>query len=150
MVRVLMIAALAVATLAGAGRADRAVYLSHHGLGAGGFDVVAYFTHGSPVPGRPSHRILWKGVVWQFDTEANRERFEADPRAYAPRFGGYCTVAMSRNRLADVDPERGWLIHEGRLYLTHNAQARDLLARDPGAVLTHARANWPHALKAAQ
>ncbi|TMV13004.1 YHS domain-containing (seleno)protein [Arenibacterium halophilum] len=150
MVRVLMIAALVLSAFVGAAQADRAVYLARHGLGAGGYDVVAYVTQGAAVEGRPAHRILWKGVVWQFASQANRERFEADPRTYAPRFGGYCAVAMAHNRLAEIDPERGWLVHEGRLYLTHDAQARDALLRDPAAVLTRAQANWPHILAAGQ
>ncbi|MEC7257597.1 MAG: YHS domain-containing (seleno)protein [Pseudomonadota bacterium] len=131
--RYLMIALMALAGFASVARADRAVYLSQHGLAAGGYDVVAYFAKGAAVEGQPSHRILWKGVVWQFGSEANRERFEADPRAYAPRFGGYCAYALAQNQLAKSDPKVGWLIHKGHLYLTSSAEARAALERDPEA-----------------
>ena len=52
-----------------------------------GFDAVGFLESGRPIPGRGDISTLWKGKVWHFATEENRNRFEADPRSFAPAFG---------------------------------------------------------------
>lgn len=89
------------------------------GLALGGFDAVTYFLPEGPQPGRPELELLWSGVAWRFASAANRAAFEADPIAYAPRFGGHDAEAIGRGLIVDTVPDR-YLIRGGRLYLFRN------------------------------
>jgi YHS domain-containing protein len=88
-----------------------------------GFDPVAYFTESRPVYGSTEFVHTWRGVQWQFASAANRETFSGDPERYAPQYGGYCANAVSKNLVADVDPE-AWKIVDDKLYLQYNKAAR--------------------------
>ena len=124
---------------------DRRSFLRGSGLAIGGYDPVAYFTQGKPVKGKSAHKVMWKGAVWTFASAAHREAFEADPRRYAPQFGGYCAYAVSRGYTAKTDP-KAWKVHEGRLYLNYSTQVRTLWSRDIPGNIALARGNWPGVL----
>ncbi len=114
-----------------------------------GYDPVAYFTVGRPTPGSLAFEHLWNGATWRFAGAANRDRFEADPQAYAPAYGGYCAWAVSQNYLAPGDP-RHWRIVDGRLFLNFNARAKLLWEADPASAIAPGDANWPHVLETAE
>lgn len=131
--------------MAGPALAKAPVVCAQHGAAINGYDPVAYFTEGAARRGLSDHRVMWRGAVWFFTREANREAFERTPRAFAPRYGGYCAYAMSNGFTATGDPEL-WRIHDSRLYLVHNAQIlTKWLADIPGHV-EKADANWPSIL----
>ena len=125
--------------------ADQPMIHARSGLAIGGYDPVAYFTQGKPVKGKSAHKVMWKGAVWTFASAAHREAFEADPRRYAPQFGGYCAYAVSRGYTAKTDP-KAWKVHEGRLYLNYSTQVRTLWSRDIPGNIALARGNWPGVL----
>ena len=125
--------------------ADQPMIHARSGLAIGGYDPVAYFTQGKPVKGKSAHKVMWKGAVWTFASAAHREAFEADPRRYAPQFGGYCAYAVSRGYTAKTDP-KAWKVHEGRLYLNYSTQVRTLWWRDISGNIALARGNWPGVL----
>ncbi|MBL8767979.1 MAG: YHS domain-containing protein [Planctomycetes bacterium] len=112
------------------------------GLVIDGYDPVAYFTDGKPVPGDPDHRTTWQGGTYQFASKDHLAMFEADPQKYAPAFGGWCGYAVSIDKLSPVDP-RYWEILDGRLVLQHNERAWNLWHEDVAANLKRADANWP-------
>ncbi len=122
------------------------VFHTDNGLAIRGFDVVAYFQRGAAIPGRPEFAVLWKGAEWRFASEEHREAFEANPRAYAPRFGGYCAYAMSRGYLAGGDPT-AWAIVGEQLYLIHDSALKRMWERDIPANIALAEANWPELLR---
>lgn len=107
-----------------------------------GFDTVAYFTEGKPLKGSSEHTFEWQGAVWRFASDENRERFEADPNAYAPQYGGYCAYAVARNKTAGIDPE-AWSIVDGKLYLNYSRKIRDRWMKDTAGEIERADANWP-------
>ena len=84
-----------------------------------GYDTVAYFTDGKPVQGVPQFESVWQGARWRFANAEHRELFMSRPESYAPRFGGYCVMAMTHGETARSDPE-AWIIIDGRLYLGVN------------------------------
>lgn len=127
-------------------RAGTPLFHAESGVAIGGYDAVAYFTEGLAVPGRPDIQLEWKGTIWRFVSEANRDRFEANPRAYAPQYGGYCAYALSRGYLDRADP-RAWKIVNGKLYLVHSFEMFRIWARDIPGNLALAEANWPMLLK---
>lgn len=112
------------------------------GFAINAIDPVAYFQQSKPVEGSMNHLVSWHGAKWVFASAANREKFEADPNTYAPRFGGYCAYAASKGYLADTVPE-AWTIYEGRLYLNANLRARELWLQDIPGNIAAAEQNWP-------
>ena len=68
----------------------------HSGLAISGFDPVAFFTDGKPVPGAAGIEFTYGGAVWRFCNIGNREAFAAQPEVYMPRFGGYDPVGVAR------------------------------------------------------
>ncbi|MBN7786016.1 hypothetical protein JYP51_13880 [Ponticoccus gilvus] len=111
------------------------------GVAIDGSDPVAYFDGTGPVMGA-DHGLMWRGATWYFASHANAARFEADPKAYAPQFGGYCAYAAARGYLAPTVPE-AWTLHEGRLYLNASLRARALWLSDIEGNIARGRANWP-------
>jgi hypothetical protein len=81
-----------------------------------GYDTVGYFTQGKVIKGSQTHAFDWKGARWLFSSAANRDRFAANPQAFAPQYGGYCSNQMSLGNLSDIDPDV-WRMIDGKLYL---------------------------------
>jgi YHS domain-containing protein len=59
------------------------------GLALRGYDPVAYFTQGEPVPGSRVFVSQWNGATWRFSSQEHLKLFSKDPEKYAPRYGGY-------------------------------------------------------------
>ncbi len=107
-----------------------------------GYDPVAYFTSGKPTIGSPAIDATWQGVKWHFATQENRAAFIAAPKKYMPQFGGYCSFAVSRGTVADIDPDQ-WAIVGGKLYLNNNAFAQSLWDKDRRGNIAAGEINWP-------
>jgi YHS domain-containing protein len=122
-----------------------AVYSASDGLAAGGYDVTAYFTDGKAVRGSARHELMLQGVTWRFASAESKARFQANPAAYAPQFGGYCAWAVSQGYLASGDPEQ-WKVVDGKLYLNFNERAKELWEADQAAAIERGIANWPTVL----
>ncbi|WP_181905141.1 YHS domain-containing (seleno)protein [Aestuariispira insulae] len=89
-----------------------------------GYDSTAYFSQGKAQSGDERISFEWKGAVWLFAREADRNLFAANPEAFAPQYGGYCSNQMSLGRLSDTDPHV-WLIQDGKLYLFGHEAGRN-------------------------
>ena len=81
-----------------------------------GFDPVAYFTDGRPTPGLPDIEYQWDEHTYRFASAKHRDLFKADPVHYAPQFGNFCAMALTRGELDEANPEN-WLISDGKLYV---------------------------------
>ena len=81
-----------------------------------GYDPVAYFTVGKPVPGVPEFDYEWDDQRYRFSSAHHRDLFKADPVRYAPQFETFCAVAVAKAELVEGDP-RYWLIRDDKLYL---------------------------------
>ncbi|MEX0351493.1 MAG: YHS domain-containing (seleno)protein [Paracoccaceae bacterium] len=140
-----ILAGLGALALAPAARAASPMIYSQGGAAIAGFDTVSYFVDGGPVPGQPDNALMWKGAVWHFASDENREAFEANPRAFAPQFGGYCAYAVSQGQLSTIDPNI-WHVIDDKLYLIHSNNIERIWMRDPMANIELAEANWPEVL----
>ena len=140
-------AGIALATLANPAHAVKQTGAEYNtlfaGLGAKGYDVVAYFTDGKPVAGSDHQTAEYGGVKWQFASREHRDLFVADPAKYAPQYGGFCSWGVSQGKLFDVDPVNGWKVVDGKLYLNFNADINATFARDAGGFIAKAERNWP-------
>lgn len=116
------------------------------GVGAGGYDVVAYQTEQMAVAGDEAITAEHESITYRFASEENRERFAADPQRYLPRYGGYCAWAVSQGYTAHGDPE-AWTVVDGSLYLNYSKGVRSQWQRDAAGNIAKGDANWPGVLE---
>ncbi|SHG85889.1 YHS domain-containing (seleno)protein [Flagellimonas flava] len=115
------------------------------GYAAHGYDVVAYFD-GSATLGNKDIGTTFQGIDYKFSTKENLERFNTDPAAYVPQYGGYCAYAIAvSGKKVNVNPET-YEIRDGKLYLFYNAgktNTLDLwLKESPETLQLTADKNW--------
>jgi YHS domain-containing protein len=111
------------------------------GLALRGFDAVAYFAVDSAVKGDPKFEYAWNGAKWLFSSEENMKKFQENPEAYAPQFGGYCSFAVSEGYTADGDPE-AWKIADGKLFLNYNKQVKEKWEQNQAERIEKGKSNW--------
>jgi hypothetical protein len=102
-------AASAMATRPGSAAAEESLAIK-------GYDPVAYFTDGKPTQGLPEIDYEWDEHRYRFASIGHRELFKADPVRYAPQFGNFCAMALSKGEIVVANPEN-WLISDGKLYV---------------------------------
>ncbi|NOD46755.1 MULTISPECIES: YHS domain-containing (seleno)protein [unclassified Ruegeria] len=98
-------------------------------LAAHGVDLVALVNDGNPVEGFATHSATYDGASYYFTTAANREAFEANPAAFLPQHGGFCSFGVSVGKKFDGDPDQ-YLVADGKLYLFLNAETRAAFLKD--------------------
>ncbi|KMO33992.1 hypothetical protein ACQVP2_10285 [Methylobacterium aquaticum] len=109
------------------------------GLALRGFDAVSYRLGSVPRPGFEAHEFTWSGLVWRFESAANRGAFARSPDAYAPRLGGFDPEGVAAGRLVEADPLVAAMSDE-RVYLFRDAERR---ARADTTLIDTAEARWP-------
>lgn len=110
-------------------------------IAIGGYDTVAYFTEDKAVPGRARFHHFWNGAVWFFSSEENRDKFAADPTAFAPQYDGYCAWAASQNYKRPGDPQV-WQIEDGKLYVKVHEGAQEKWRADVPTHIAQGDENW--------
>jgi hypothetical protein len=75
--------------VAAGGITERIVVDRHTGLAIDGYDPVAFYTDGRPLPGSLDFELQYGGAVWRFCNFGNRAAFAERPDVYMPKFGGY-------------------------------------------------------------
>lgn len=111
------------------------------GVALRGFDAVAYFAVDNAVKGDGKYEYVWNGAKWLFSSEENMKKFQANPEAYAPQFGGYCSFAVSEGYTADGDPE-AWKVVDGKLYLNYNKEVKAKWEQNQSERIQKGSANW--------
>jgi len=134
---------LLVIPLAIAGKA--AVFSTDEGA-IRGYDPVAYFTVGAATPGSDQFSASWQGATYRFASADNLARFEDDPAAYAPQYGGYCAYAVSQGAIASTVPQ-AWTIVDGKLYLNYSLSVKQRWSKDIPGNIKAADSNWPTVLE---
>lgn len=143
LVKLIKSAIVASAVLVGsfAYAADVGVNASENDLAIHGYDPVSYFTKGRPTKGSSKYTATYKGAIFQFASESNRDSFKKDPEQYAPQFGGFCAMGVALNRKLDVDPT-AWHIEDNKLYLNLNKDVQKKWMEDVPGNLDTAFRNW--------
>jgi len=128
---------------------DRRINKDESKLAILGYDTVAYFTQSRPVKGSDKFKHVWQDAIWQFSKAEHRDKFIEDPEQYAPRFGGFCVMAMARGqgKLYKVEPEE-YRIVDGKLFLNYSKKYSDQFDEDPKGAVAKAEANWQRLGKA--
>src|SRR3954468_16896663 len=92
----LMVLVSAAAIFAGGCASNRVISDGpHHNLMLKGYDPVAYFTDGKPIPGKVDIAVQHDGVDYRFASEEHRKMFLADPQHYVPKYGGFCSQGIA-------------------------------------------------------
>ncbi len=142
--------AAALALFGAAARASltaRIVVNWHTGLAIDGYDPVAFFTDGAPLPGTSAFELRYAGVVWRFRNSGNRAAFAERPDVYMPRYGGYDPVAVARG-VAVAGAPNVWVIVGQRLFLFHDPADREKFLGDPVHTIATADRKWPQVERA--
>ena len=146
--------AFAVAVVGGAlsgleGRADAVktkFYEYGNGLGADGYDIVAYFAESRAVRGSEEFTAEFGGQIWRFTSVGggleNRDLFIADPAGHLPQYGGHCAYGVSSGYLVRGDPE-AWTIWENKLYFNYSKRIRSAWLASVEDLIIRSSASWP-------
>lgn len=110
-------------------------------LGLHGFDPVAMFASEAPRLGVAAHTARHEGVDYYFANAETKARFEADPEAYLPRYGGYCAFGVALGKKLDGDVRYADIV-DGELFLFVNEAVFEKYLEDKLNVLTQAKAKW--------
>ena len=142
--------ALAAAVVGGAlsGLEDRAdsaktkFYEYRNSLGAGGYDIVAYFTENRAALGSEEFEAEFGGETWRFVSAENRDLFLSDPASRLPQYGGHCAYGVAGGYLVRGDPE-AWTIWEDQLYFNYNKRIRSAWLSSVDDYISRAIRSWP-------
>ncbi|WP_299763964.1 YHS domain-containing (seleno)protein [uncultured Dokdonia sp.] len=101
-------------------QAQQTDYYLKKGYVAEGYDVTEYFNN-KAVEGDKKFTTEHDGVKFKFVSQANLDKFKANPDKYTPQYGGYCAYAVAdKGKKVSVDPKT-FEIRDGKLYLFYNS-----------------------------
>lgn len=129
-------------SLSGSAMAIDPVYTGYFNDNAiSGYDAVAYFTEGKPVAGTSEFTFDYMHATWKFSSQEHLDLFKADPKAYAPQYGGYCAYAIANGDTASAEPDL-WTIVEGKLYLNYSRKINARWREDIPGYIEKADSEW--------
>ena len=119
------------------------------GVMMNGYDAVSYFI-GKPIKGKSNFQFKYKSSTYLFSSQANLDKFKAEPAKYEPSYGGWCAYAMgAKGEKVEVDPETFKIIN-GKLYLFYNSFFNNTLTdwnEDEVNLKKKADINWNNTIK---
>ena len=106
-----------------------------------GYDPTAYFTQHKPVKGVKDFSLDWNGAKWYFTSQNALELFKANPKKYAPQYGGFCANGLSDGHKIEANPEN-WRIIDGKLYLYFSDYGRQQWSGGIKQLIENANETW--------
>ncbi len=125
-------------------------FVDQTGYAVSGYDVVAYFdleqapvgqSQPAAVPGDKDITASYNGATFAFSSEANKERFLANPEAYVPQYDGHCAYGVSKGGKVPGNPNL-WRIVDDKLYLNITENVVGFWEEDIPGNLDLAENNW--------
>lgn len=116
--------------------------LTGNPLGLHGVDPVSMFRSEAPLIGDAVYTSEYEGVDYYFASEDARRRFDADPTAYLPQFGGFCAFGVYKGKKLDGDVRFADIV-DGKLYLFVNAAIFEQYLANSDEVIRIAHETWP-------
>jgi YHS domain-containing protein len=114
-------------------KADTLKYcLTPQTVGIGAYDPISYFEQSAPLKGKKEIFSTYDGVTYWFVNSSNKKKFDANPSAYLPQFGGWCSMTLAMGR-ATVPKYDNFLVSNGKLYLferTLSVNGKELWIKD--------------------
>ncbi len=121
--------------------ADSVIFDTSKDIAINGFDTVAYYQQNQPTIGDPKFQVDWAGSKWFFSSRENRDLFAKAPTNYAPQYGGYDPLGVSKGYTNPTNPEIFSLI-AGQLYLHYSPEYKDHWENDRAPNMILANSNW--------
>lgn len=121
--------------------ADSIIFDTSKQIAINGYDTVAYYQQKTPEIGDPQFQVEWAGSTWFFSNKENRDLFVTAPTNYAPQYGGYDPLGVSKGYTNPTDPEI-YTLKAGQLYLHYSSEYRDHWENNRATNLVLANSNW--------
>lgn len=118
----------------------------HANLMLKGYDPVAYFTVGRPVPGKVDIAVSHDGLDYRFTSEEHRKMFLANPEQYVPKYGGFCSQGIAYAVMFGGEAEKFQII-DNRLFIFGDQGAIDAWNSSPKKHLEYAEHYWNSEMK---
>lgn len=115
-------------------------------LGLLGFDPVAFFADEGAVMGSEAHEFLYRGLVWRFVHDGNRQAFAESPERFLPAYGGFDALRASEGIVAAADP-RIYILLGQRLFFFSTPASRYAFLLEADRFISRADARWPQMLR---
>ncbi len=93
-------------------------------------------------PATPPSPRSYNGAIFAFASAANRDRFAADPAAFAPQYDGHCAYGVAKGGKVPGNPDL-WRIVDGKLYLNITQNVVGFWEEDIPSNISLAEGNWP-------
>ena len=120
--------------------------VSEKGAAFQGYDVVAAHQQRTLVGGLSNFGCRYNGANYYFNNQQNLNQFFTNPQRYAPQFGGFCAMSMSKG-MVEVADVNTMSIVDGRLVVQRNQKAVEMWSQNPEMTLYQADQNWPAVLE---
>lgn len=88
-----------------------------------GHDPLSVYT-GTATIGDENISSIYKNAIYQFRSFENKTIFDETPEKYAPKYGGYCSIAISEGSLVEANPH-SVLIQNGDLHVFYKDEEED-------------------------
>ncbi len=125
-------------------------YVDKNGFAVSGYDVVSYFDlpmskvgqpQQSPLSGSAAITADHNGASFAFASEANRDKFLANPAAFVPQYDGHCAYGVAQGGKVPGNPTL-WRIVDGKLYLNITKNVVGFWEADIPGNLNKSEKNW--------
>ncbi len=88
-----------------------------------GHDPISVYA-GIATMGKENITAVYETAIYQFNSFENKKVFEETPEKYAPKYGGYCSIAISEGSLVEANPHSA-LIQDGVLHVFYKDANQD-------------------------
>ena len=106
-----------------------------------GADVVAYFTEGKYVAGKPEISSTYENMTLRFASAEHKALFDKEPGKYLPQYGGYCANGIAYGIPWGGDADT-WKIIDGKLYIFGGLASKQGFELDEKTNLALAEKYW--------
>ena len=80
-----------------------------------GHDPVSVY-NGTATMGNGSITSVYEDAIYQFKSSDTKMVFDKTPEKYVPKYGGYCSIAVSEGSLVQANPHSA-LVQDGALHV---------------------------------
>lgn len=88
-----------------------------------GYDPLSV-NAGIAIMGDENITSTYEDAIYQFKSSENKKLFDKTPEKYAPKYGGYCSIAISEGSLVEANPHSA-LIQDGALHVFYKDEEED-------------------------
>ena len=88
-----------------------------------GHDPISVYA-GTATMGNEGINSTYEDAIYQFESPENKKTFDLNPSKYAPKYGGYCSIAIGEGSLVEANPHSA-LIQDGELHVFYKDEEED-------------------------